>query len=1104
MSKKVFQLTPDQSRAVTGRKNAVVTAGAGTGKTRVLAERFCHIMEHESVGIDQILTLTFTNKATTEMQERIYQTLSGVENPHIQSELKRFHAASITTFDSFCRSLIEGELVSMGYPTQIVQDQVEITQGAKNLIFSFFLNRKRDRSLQSLRRAMGTDTLQEEIFLPLALYHMHPSRPIDFRVAYRQYLANLLKVLQDNLRLLGEMERQGELATILPDIQPIPHHGEGVSAESLGLYTLPEEQLQKAIEEDILEIGTPHEFQKLRDLLSKQRAPRGFGDQKKEALAALNQILDIYSWYAERGVSKRLFTLLEEFQEVWLKEKRQRGFLSFSDTLYLSIDLLKSNFQLRSEYNRRFRYIMVDEVQDNNQSQWELLFLLAAPATYKKEAIPLVSELRPEVLFCVGDKKQSIYRFRGAAPDIFTQLGQELVQAGGEQHVLRDNFRTEPALIHWFNRVFSPKIEDYDAIVPGTSSGGDTLPTVLLLGGREKELDIDPKIGRVRQEAWEVGQLLKKMVAEGAIVRSDSGEKPASYDDMAVLFKSTTQQQHFEEVFKRLDIPYSVESARTLYLEGPVTDAVCMLQFALQPYHQGYLARVLRSPYFGCDDTTVLRLLLQNKPFDELDLSDLSRKEREKVLLAKQLLQKIVPLIDRASHSAVIRKLWYQGGYRYWLLKDTKTHSYLEHYYYLQQMAMGADSRGIPMYQLLQELMEDFGSNTKVEENPLLPVQRGVSLMTIHKSKGLEFPVVVIPQLTHTTTGGATPLCMVSDRYGITITPGNPKELGSNPFAASLKKQEQEENRAELLRLFYVAVTRAKSHIIFSGIFGKSSSKVSADSLYSFLIESVDEMESFGEHVDIQQFQEVKELPLSTYRNQGRSKRRDPSQVKNSYYPSPAIQVHDPDITVVGINTLYYESLKGKGVEGELRKLAIDEIVQEQSFYGKFGTLCHKIMELTLEGKSIPPYPCDEAYWRNYYDTTEWETILSDAHSLVSAYLQNHGDRLQRGRKYTEESIIISYESLKQQKKPLFGRYTTDKLDQLLQEKSPNLPEVIIGQVDLIIELEDRVEVIDFKTNRQKTPGQYDMQMALYAYGVEQIFSKPVTVELVYLREYLI
>ncbi len=1068
MSEKKFQLTPDQARAVQCRKNAVVTAGAGTGKTRVLAERFCHIMQKESVGIDQILTLTFTKKATSEMQERIYQTLTSLDNAHIQSELHRFHRAHISTFDSFCRTILDTQLLAMGYPTAIIQDEMQITQGAKDCIFTFLLQGAKNPDIQLVCETLGTDVFSNQVLLPLAQHHMQPSRPIDTQAAYEEYKKHLVGLMTACVKSLAEIDEHAneteepfnpEDPSFLEDLQQRTNYFYGPNKPS---------RLKK-----------------------EQKAVRDVVDQ-------LNNLV---AWYQRKDITKKLFALIDSFQHMWLQEKKKKGFLSYQDTLFMTIDLLKNNPVLRATYNNKFRYIMVDEVQDNNRHQRDLLFLLAAPPEYQKTEIPSVAELRPNVLFCVGDKKQSIYRFRGAEPNLFTQLGEDLLAHGGEKILLAHNFRTEPALIDWFNKTFTPKIDHYEPIASGTQEGEGVTPKVVLIAESKATLPVDAKIGAPKHTVWEVAQYLKQMVENKVMVRTDKGFRPVEYQDMAILFRKTSKQQGFEEVLKRLEIPYFVDSARTLYLEAPVADMVYMVQLALQPYEQTFLARVLRSPYFGCDDTTVLKLLLQEQAIDALDISELETTEQEKFLLGKQLLMQIEAAIDTKSHAAVFRMLWYYGGYRYWLLQQKKTHTYLEHYYYIQKLAQGADSRGLTMYQFVQELTEHFGSAKKVDEKLLLPVQQGVSLMTIHKSKGLEFPVVVIPEMHDYGKSKAVSPCMVSDTYGITITPGRLRELG-NPFATALKPHEQRLEQEEMLRLFYVAVTRAKSHIILSGLLPKN---VSESMFFSCIDTHELNWKSFAEAQDIQEVHPMKELTWETYRNAGTSTRITPKTMQQLYAQGAVLKAMAQDLTVVDLNGLVaHTSGASKSTKSskdtELPPLWIDSIVRDSSFYAKFGTLCHKIIELHITNKPVPQYPCDQEYWQEFDPEKEWPSIMADAHKLVTGYLAKGA---LEETALAEESIMISYAKLMTDSESFTPPCSTQELHDMIIKQFGQPPEYIVGQIDLVVETADRVRIIDFKTNRYKVSGQYDMQMALYAYAAKEIWKKPVEIDLVYLREFL-
>ncbi len=1077
--KKVFQLTKAQKGAVEARRNSIVTAGAGTGKTRVLAERFCHILQTEQIGVDQILTLTFTKKATTEMQERIYTTLAGIDNPHIQQELHRFHTAHISTLDSFCRSIVEKELLSLGYPPRTVQDAAMIAQGARDAIFSFFLKYRKDQVFQQLRDTIGTEVLREEVFLPIATNWIHPTRPIDFSHTYEVQSTYIKDQLTDAIAATLEVGEN------LPSITRI----------------------------DLDDDSIANRVQELGELFSdKVLKGKRLKKEEKAVKKQVDTLVQMYQWYKRLPLLKQLFQYIDEFQQTWLEEKRQRGFLSFQDTLFMAIDLLRDNPELRIKHGSRFAYIMVDEVQDNNRHQWELLFLLAAKESFLKKEIPTIADIRSHVLFCVGDKKQSIYGFRGAEVSLFESIGEDVEAHGGMRHLLAENFRTEPRVIEWFNRVFDPLMPRYEHIEAGTEQGDGVVPEIGFIYGLKDQLGVDPRIGVGKQEAWEVAQHIQGMVDRGDHVRSGKGFHPISYEDVAVLFRTTTAQKEFEEVFKRLNIPYSVDTARTLYLEAVAQDLVYMTLLVLHPEEQAYMARALRSPYFGCNDETLITLLLQNKPLYQLDCSSLSADELSKFQRALGLMREIGELIDRESHSTVFKTLWYHGGYRCWLLQEEKTQSYLEHYYYIQALAKDADNRGITMHQFLHELIGNFGEAKRIEQAPLLPEQRGVSLITIHKSKGLEFPVVFIPKVDSSVRSKPMEPCFYSDTYGVSITPGSVKELG-NIFAEASAESAEDFEKKELLRLLYVGVTRAKSHLFFSGILPK---KINEKSLAHYILQDGN-IESFDQPNGVQSLYQMEPLSYEKYcAHRGSSKQSATSMSTHYSSVHPAIPDGE-DLTVVFVNQVMGKILtQGKPTPEKLPSLSVDTLRQyDNRFHGKFGSLCHAIAELNILGKPIPKYPCDENYWRGTYKE-EWDTIFQDASRLVNLFLEQEQGLLVQPDTgeyypmYPEESIIISFEQLVQSEESLGEKLSVELLrEEVLKayhRESATIsrdPAHIVGQIDLIIDTPEKVKIIDFKTGQYKIEEEYYTQMALYAYAAKVIFQKPVETQLIYLREYL-
>jgi ATP-dependent exoDNAse (exonuclease V) beta subunit len=316
---------------------------------------------------------------------------------------------------------------------------------------------------------------------------------------------------------------------------------------------------------------------------------------------------------------------VRDFFSAAAADRAASGVLGFSDVAAMARGTLLRDKELRSWYKRRYDAIMIDEFQDNNALQKDLLYLLAERRDETRDGVPPASALRQGALFFVGDEKQSIYAFRQADVRVFRGLAEELGRTEGSSggHSLSTNWRSEPALIDFFNDAFSrilpapgdPCAKDYEARFDALGSGpatADVRPAVRYI---ELERKRDPGyMDGDDTQAARIAALIRELVS-GRLPISAKGPggaklaRPCAYEDIAVLFRSTASQNVVERHLRLNGIPYTATNTAGLYVESIVGDLYAMLRLAAYPDDRHAYAVALRGPFARLSDDAVLTIL---------------------------------------------------------------------------------------------------------------------------------------------------------------------------------------------------------------------------------------------------------------------------------------------------------------------------------------------------------------------------------------------------------------------------------------------------------------------------------------------------------------
>ena len=1089
---------PYQQTVIDCDTSAVVSAGAGSGKTTVLSRRFLRLIEQGKAGVGEILTLTFTRKAAAEMYERIYGILlENRDNPAVAAAVADFDKASISTLDSFCSRIARDCSSSFGIPPTFTTDEASVRALAEEVSLDYILENAANEHLREFIYINGFENVWKNFFVYISMDYLAIGAPVDFRELYEKQLAAA------EAALLGAASAVDEYIAEILALEPVSKSIEKAQGEAAALP-------------DCRELAESGDYSSLAAVFSSFKLKKPGGRTVKEEIVRYKEIADeanplfpeiagLAGTLGSRLLLEGLFELTAGFQEQLFSRKRTAGLLGFHDVLTLAVAGLREDKSLRRYYKGLFRYIMIDEFQDNNLLQKELLYLLSEEDDVEGEGIPAASALNPGKLFFVGDEKQSIYRFRGADVSVFKQLHSEISEAGGVALELKRNYRSEPALIDFFNDIFREVMressEDYQAAFEPLESRDAVIrkPDIRLLYKPHKTDLPDDSLSAEESEAWAIAEYI--LASVGTLNVADKGDsRKAEFSDFALLFRSGTNQKTYEQVFRAKGIPYNVHSVRSLFQEAPVNDIYNILQLCIYPDDRTASAAFLRSPLINLSDLSLIQFLLSGKRIFEEGQERCCKTETDllKYRQARSLYERVSSKIDREPLSDIVTDIWFVSGYRYLLLADSSLHGYLEYFDYLNRLAVMHDQNGKSAADFLDYIRENLGEYKKIDELKILSYSTGgVEIMPIHQSKGLEFPVVIVANAGNTGVNdrsGSDP-AYISPDYGLSFNL-IPESDGAAPvgrcnyFYSHGKEDNRAREEAELRRLLYVALTRAQSHLVVSGCHG-SRNKSGRRSMLNIFLDAfgwIDGAEP-SEYSEIEPY--IDEIENRCWSADGRpgGNKADISAVMKLYASAePERFDFMPDeFSASGLNALRLQEHSEDSVK-DVRQLPgleprLEKLLSEKGYEADFGTISHRVIEWCIKNRlweEMPEAGALSMSLRSFYprySDADWELMITAAVSLADGFFRS--TIWQKAVKSSGFESELAFTAMR-------------------NEDGRNI--YVNGVIDLLFEIDDWVQIIDFKTDRRIVPGEYDRQMEIYTDAAAAIYSKPVQCSLFYLR----
>ncbi len=864
--KKLDELTVLQRQAVNARGNVLVMAGAGTGKTKTLVERCLDCLERDGAQINELLIVTFTEAAAAEMRQRLRRELEkkSIAAPAAefwQRQVALFDLAHIGTLHSFCLQLVREHFYELGLdPQLVILDEGETRQRANATLaeqFKAHYEGQNDFSMavQELIQIHGGGRDENIRQLILQLHHYSQARPDA-----AGWLASQIKIFAaaeptDWQRWLIEAiaDWRDEWAAALKTVQ-----SENVKAAELAdiLGRLPKKIIRETVGE-ILEqiVAADLTANYPKGQAGKLRVALGNIFEEAKFLGSLAVIQDgkdplAEDWAWVRGQMETLLRLAEEFGAHFAESKRSDGVMDFHDLEQFALKLLW-NFSTQEPtpaalgWRAKLKFIFVDEYQDINAAQDKII----AALSHGSSPSPLETNGNR---FLVGDVKQSIYRFRLADPKIFRAYANDW-KIDGTIIPLSDNFRSREGLLNFVNSVCGFVMREeiggvgYDADAQlkfgsratrgELSVAEDSSPRVELLlrlkaGRNEVREDADgelPDVDEAQKEARLVAQRLQQLIADKMEIFDDHAKKfrPAEWRDMAILLRSPRgKSEVFAKEFERAGIPLTV--ARGGFFESAeILDLLSLLQLLDNPLQDVPCLAVLRSPLVGLslDELAEIRLAARDKHF----WTALNHAHNVPAKVPRTGVTKVAVFLERfarwrqnarqVSLSQCLEEILAETLYLDWLRGQSRGEQRAANVNGFLQLAQQFDQF---QRQGLFRFLKFIDAQQTAEVEPEIaaePTENKVRLLSIHQSKGQEFPIVVLADLAKTFNEQDLRGEIIFDEaLGLcpkVKPPGSGGRYPSLPHWLAQRRQKRE-LRGEELRLLYVALTRARDNLILS------------------------------------------------------------------------------------------------------------------------------------------------------------------------------------------------------------------------------------------------------------------------------------------------
>ena len=1019
--------TKEQEEAIIkSGSNIIVSAGAGSGKTAVLSERVINKIEN-GIHVNELLILTFTRAAADEMKDRIRKKIGKI--PEFKDELTLLSSAYITTFDSFALSVVKKYhyLLNISSSIAITDESIVKLEQKKildNIFEKFYKEKnekfinlikkyciKNDKSLKSNILSLCnkiSDYIDRDEFIDNVINNFYEEENVNTLLTkYKEFINDKKKAIMlelDNMNMYFDydycMSLQNSCLGILK-----------ANIDELHLY----------------------------ESIKLPSAPRGSEEEAKEAKANLKKLVDDLISYGNYGTledikndilsSKETVITILEIVKSYLNEvekyKKENNIYTFSDISRLSIKILKENESVRNELKYSFKEIMIDEYQDTNDVQDIFISMIANNNVYM-----------------VGDIKQSIYRFRGSNPNIFKEKYSNYSKnIGGYKIDLIKNFRSRYEVLDNINKVFDLIMdsslgsaeyrETHEMVYGNTAYDSEKINDfnydfeVLEYMNNKKETGFDNSEVEIFMIAKDIKDKMKNKLK--VFDKETSKLRDATYNDFVIILDRSKYFDSFKKIFEYLDIPLTIlkdgklNASTDIYLIKNIVDLIIHINDNnLNEDFKYDFVSIARSFLYEYTDENIFDII-NSKNYKETTIyKDFSSIKNINIKTSNEIFNDILDITD------FYNKLYKIGDYE-------NTNVRLET---ISKLSSSLSNLGLSIIDFRDYLNDIIENNEDIKYTTFSSNSDSVKILTIHKSKGLEYPVCYFADLDHEFNTSELKDKFICDKnYGL-IVPSNMEDITTSVIKELYKKDFIKEEISEKIRLFYVALTRAREKMIIvlpeketkklekneNGVI-EEIRRLSFSKLSDFMYGVKDYLDKYFKTIDITKLGLTKDYQYNKTINI-----KDNTNIKD-------------DIKVEEIN-IKNDITEEKHFSKETNMLSTKEEIKMM----KYGTRIHEYLELID--------------YKNPNLSLIKDTFIKDK---IEKFLNN--DLLKN---IKDSNIYHEYEFY----------YEKDNIN-------------YHGIIDLMLEYDEHIDIIDFKL-KSITDDNYKSQLYGYKNYIENITNKKV------------
>lgn len=1115
-----FSYTKSQEKAIfTEGKNIIISAAAGSGKTKVLVDRVINLVIKEKKDIDKMIIVTFTNKASVEMKDRIRSSFEeeiskdGSDVIFLRRQIKRLKNAQIKTLHSFCSDMLReyfylSEDLSPSFKVMNDNQGAMLRRDSMDEVFDKSYEEMNDDFKVFLNNFSQTRTDRSAREVIEKTYHFINSqiRPLDWLKEKTEdtislkffigFIKEKLKKLEDStidlLKYIDSKKMRDKYREVIEsDYNSFKYLDEILDVEN-------ENSLGKFISLSNLKFERFPGKAKIDSEIEKNHA-KSVRDSYKNSYKNIisltlntdQKTLDIFN-PIEKTVLREIYRLTKEFIQTYQKKKQEKNYLDFIDMEQKFIKLL-DNKEAVEKIKENFLYIFFDEYQDSNEIQ-----------NY------IIEKLKGENnLFFVGDVKQSIYGFRLAEPNLFLQKLKDYEKDQNSERIdLNENFRTDKDVIDFNNYIFDNLMTEKSSNIDYKNGGHRLNPQKIFKEIKNPKVKLSLLKKNINSEDYLV-ELIEEIINEGF-----------EYKDIAILFRTSSKVYKYEESMKSANIPFFSDISKVSFDKVEVEFFINILKYIVNPKDDISLLSVIRSSLFDFTEDDIAEIKLSSeetsfyKAFENFDKEgEILEKKINFQTLFYDFYYKLQNLNLYEFGNYIFEK---SRLYDFLIARDRSEERIKNIEAFIDMMADYDENNYNGLYGFLSYISslragksDNIQASRDLSENENL-----VRLMTIHKSKGLQFPIVIVVEADKSFNKEDTRSQIVFDKnigIGINIADYENKLRLSSIKRNIIIEKSSIKDKKEEMRILYVGLTRAINKMYIVGKFDLSEKNIK-----KIMTEDYLELNSYMDWIISILLKDKIMQDYSNYENLTNN------FSKNNLKIEIIDALKSPDHLE---NIDFYNYLKsGYKNNKEVKKLI--EILDKPYSYEndtkkslkKSVTEISKNFEKEEEGYAKSEYNPTLSFLeykkpdflteKKYFKAVDKGTII---HKIFQ-YLEI--------KSYTEETLKKDIASLIIERKISKEEVSLLEIDKILgffnntliqnlnkQAKKIRKEESFLmkhkdiyvnGQIDLLFEMEKYIVLIDFKTDQIKKEGFYDKQLKIYEKALEEATRKPVKDSYIY------